>query len=342
MRATGSDTQPRAERGMRADARRNYERLLSAAAAAFAEHGADDVSLEEIARRAGVGIGTLYRDQVEALRARADELLRSVPPGAALATWLGDLLEFGRTKRNLTSALLTTLTKDSELLSSCSSMMRGAVTDVLGRAQEAGAARADTDPADLLRLVHAISLTTDWAPGDHEQADRRPRRPPNSARLTGSSSPQTATVGTLILELMTLFRASRSAPLRVYRDRRMTSRLGRSRRRSPDAPGVRFLSRYPVVLVVLTSAGLFGVAYAFAVTLAGSWSYIHGAKAAAVVVGVVAGITFGGLHYVGGPVVSVGAAGEPGLLHRRPERGHNAALVCDSRSGHVEASHGDP
>src|SRR5271169_299401 len=46
---------------MRADARRNYDRLLAAAAAAFAEHGADDVSLEEIARRAGVGIGTLYR-----------------------------------------------------------------------------------------------------------------------------------------------------------------------------------------------------------------------------------------------------------------------------------------
>jgi AcrR family transcriptional regulator len=171
---------------MRADARRNYERLLSAAAAAFATRGADDVSLEEIARRAGVGIGTLYRhfptrqalleavyrDQVEALRARADELIGSVPPDAALATWLRELLEFGRTKRNLTSALLTTLSKDSELLSSCSSMMRGAVTDVLDRAQEAGVARADADPADLMRLVHAISLTTEWAPGDHEQADR--------------------------------------------------------------------------------------------------------------------------------------------------------------------------
>src|SRR5499433_1511780 len=94
----------REPRPMRADAQRNYERLLSAAAAAFAEHGADDVSLEEIARRAGVGIGTLYRhfptrqalleavyrDQVEALRARADELLVSVPPGAALAIWLRD------------------------------------------------------------------------------------------------------------------------------------------------------------------------------------------------------------------------------------------------------------
>ncbi len=50
--------------------------------------------------------------------------------------------------------------------------MRGAVTDVLGRAQQAGAARADASPTDLLRLVHAISLATDWAPGDHEQADR--------------------------------------------------------------------------------------------------------------------------------------------------------------------------
>src|SRR5258708_8143497 len=99
MRGTGSDAQARAERGMRADARRNYERLLSAAAAAFAEHGADDVSLEEIARRAGVGIGTLYRhfptrqalleavyrDHVEALLARAAALLRSVPSRAPLA-----------------------------------------------------------------------------------------------------------------------------------------------------------------------------------------------------------------------------------------------------------------
>jgi AcrR family transcriptional regulator len=186
MKVTGSATQSRDGRGIRADARRNYERLLGAAAAAFAEHGADDVSLEEIARRAGVGIGTLYRhfptrqalleavyrDQVEALRARADELLESLPPGAALAAWLRDLLEFGRTKRNLTSALLTTLSRDSELLSSCSAMMRGAATEVLGRAQDAGVARADADPTDLIRLVHAISLTTDWAPGDHEQADR--------------------------------------------------------------------------------------------------------------------------------------------------------------------------
>ena len=112
-----------AARPMRADARRNYQALLNAAAAAFAEHGADDVSLEEVARRAGVGIGTLYRhfptrqalleavyrDQVEGLCARADELLATAPPGEALTAWLRSLVQFSSTKRSLTSAMLATL-----------------------------------------------------------------------------------------------------------------------------------------------------------------------------------------------------------------------------------------
>src|SRR5713101_3369404 len=126
MKATGSATQRRADRGMRADARRNYERLLSAAAAAVAARGADDVSLEEIARRAGVGIGTLYRHfptrqalleavyrgQVEALRATEVELLGSDSPGEALATWLRALAAFSSTKHSLTSALLATFGKE--------------------------------------------------------------------------------------------------------------------------------------------------------------------------------------------------------------------------------------
>ena len=186
MKASGSGTQPTADKGMRADARRNYQKLLTAAAEAFTERGTDDVSLEEIARRAGVGIGTLYRhfptrqalleavyrDQVEALRARADELIATKPPAEALATWLRDLLDFGRTKRMLTTALLTTHNKDSELMSSGSRMVRGAATDILTGAQEAGVARADANPADLMRLVHAISLTAEWAADDNEQADR--------------------------------------------------------------------------------------------------------------------------------------------------------------------------
>ena len=175
-----------AAKGMRADALRNYQKLLAAAAEAFAEHGADDVSLEQIAKRAGVGIGTLYRhfptrqalleavyrDQVEALRARAEELIATKPPAEALATWLRDLVDFGKTKRKLTTALLTTHNKDSELMSSGSAMVRGAAADVLARAQRAGVVRADANPADLMRLVHAISMTTEWAGGDSEQTDR--------------------------------------------------------------------------------------------------------------------------------------------------------------------------
>jgi AcrR family transcriptional regulator len=171
---------------MRADAQRNYERLLSAAVAAFAEHGADDVSLEEIARRAGVGIGTLYRhfptrqalleavyrDQVEALRARADELAGSDSPGDALAEWLRALSAFSATKHNLTSALLATFGKDSDLMSMCSKVILEAADHLLGRAKQAGAVRPDADAKDLIRLVHAVNLATGFAHSDPGQADR--------------------------------------------------------------------------------------------------------------------------------------------------------------------------
>src|SRR6266700_4755192 len=175
-----------APRPMRADARRNYQALVSAANAAFIEQGADDASLEEIARRAGVGIGTLYRhfptrqalleavyrDQVEALRGRAEELLVSAPPGEALVTWLRATVEFGSTKRSLTSGILATLDKDSELVSSCSAIMRQSATALLTRAQEAGEVRADANATDLLRLVHAVSIAVERAPVDAGQADR--------------------------------------------------------------------------------------------------------------------------------------------------------------------------
>jgi AcrR family transcriptional regulator len=173
-------------RPMRADAQRNYQALLTAASAAFAEHGADDASLEEIARRAGVGIGTLYRhfptrqalleavyrDQVEALRVRAEELAESAPPGEALVTWLRAMAEFGRTKRSLTSGILATLSKDSELVSSSSAIMRQSATALLTRAQRSGEVRPDANATDLLRLVHAVSIAVEREPVDAGQADR--------------------------------------------------------------------------------------------------------------------------------------------------------------------------
>jgi AcrR family transcriptional regulator len=173
-------------RPMRADARRNYQALVTAANAAFVEHGADDASLEEIARRAGVGIGTLYRhfptrqalleavyrDQVEAICARASDLLGSAPPGEALVTWLRALVQFGSTKRSLTSAMLATLDKDSELMSACSALMRQSAAALLAGAQEAGDVRRDIQSADLLRLVHGVSMVAQRAPADAGQADR--------------------------------------------------------------------------------------------------------------------------------------------------------------------------
>src|SRR6516164_6348746 len=131
-------------RPMRADAQRNYTKLLDAASAAFLEHGADDVSLEEIARRAGVGIGTLYRHfptrqaLLEAVYRDQVELLKTEPPGDALADWLRALMKFSSTKHTLTSALLAGLGKDSELISSCSKVIREAADALLARAQEAG------------------------------------------------------------------------------------------------------------------------------------------------------------------------------------------------------------
>jgi AcrR family transcriptional regulator len=168
----------------RADARRNYDRLLAAAASVFAERGADDVSLEEIARRAGVGIGTLYRhfparqalleavykDQVAGLEVLAGKLLASESPGAALCEWMRAFVAFGRTKRSLSSALVAN--KDSQLMSECSMILRGCTDTLLSRAQEAGEARPEVQSPDIMRLAHCLIMATEMAPADPDQPDR--------------------------------------------------------------------------------------------------------------------------------------------------------------------------
>jgi len=170
----------------RADARRNYDRLLAAAAAAFAQHGADDVSLEEIARRAGVGIGTLYRhfptrqdlleavykDQVDALDALAAKLLTAESPGAALSDWMRAVIDFGRTKRTLSSAIAASIGKDSELISSCGLTLRGCNDALLVRAQQAGEARPEVRSADIFRLTHGLITACEMSPSDPDQPER--------------------------------------------------------------------------------------------------------------------------------------------------------------------------
>jgi AcrR family transcriptional regulator len=179
---TTTSTPPPAGAPMRADARRNRERLLAAAAAAFAEHGAD-ASLEDIARRAGVGIGTLYRHfptrlalqegvfraQVETVCARGRELAEDPSPGDAFAAWLRGLTGFLATKRGLSHALISTLGKDSELISSCGQELRATAEQLLERAQRAGAVREDLTAMDVMRLMHGIGVAVEHAPGE---ADR--------------------------------------------------------------------------------------------------------------------------------------------------------------------------
>jgi AcrR family transcriptional regulator len=167
---------------MRSDARRNRERLLAAATAAFAENGAD-APLEDIARRAGVGIGTLYRhfptrlalqegvyrNQVNAVCARGRDLACDPSPGDAFFAWLRALSGYLATKRGLSLALIENLGRDSELLSSCSQMMKTTAAELLARAQRADAVRSDVSALDVMRLVHGIAVATEQTPGD---ADR--------------------------------------------------------------------------------------------------------------------------------------------------------------------------
>ncbi|GAB7106062.1 TetR/AcrR family transcriptional regulator [Streptomyces phaeofaciens JCM 4814] len=166
-----------AQRPSRKDAARNYDALLAAAREAFAEHGAE-ASLEDIARRAGVGIATLYRnfptrralfesvyaDEVNAL-CEAAVGLSAREPWEALTSWLDRFAGYMVTKRAVREAL----EGDSEIFQACRESMYAAGGPLFERAQRAGAARADMDFGDLLRLVAGITAT---AFTDDAQRDR--------------------------------------------------------------------------------------------------------------------------------------------------------------------------
>lgn len=201
MGATGTP----AGTAMRADARRNRQRLLDAALQVYAERGADDASLDEIARRAGVGIGTLYRhfptrqalleavyrDQVEELCAVARELSDEAPE-QALERWLRALMAFATTKKNLSSALMSGPNK-SEVATSCSAMVREAATTLLADAQRTGQVREDVDAVDLLRMSHALAIAADLPHSHPDQGERLMSvllaglRPPPAGRPAGQA-----------------------------------------------------------------------------------------------------------------------------------------------------------
>jgi AcrR family transcriptional regulator len=153
------------QRPQRADARRNYDALLAAAREAFTQHGAG-ASLEDIARRAGVGVGTLYRnfptrealieavyvDEIVALQQVAEETA-SLEPWDALRSWLARFVEYVGTKQ----ALIDSLNRDSEVMLACRAMLYEAGGPVVERGHEAGVVRSDMSISDILRLVSGVA-----------------------------------------------------------------------------------------------------------------------------------------------------------------------------------------
>jgi AcrR family transcriptional regulator len=167
------------KRPKRADALRNYERLVAAGREAFTE--ADrSASLEDIARRAGVGIGTLYRhfptradlvqaiyvDEVEAL-SRSAEDVADREPWEALTSWLGRFVGYVATKQALADELFAVADADRQAVFAGSrAMLHAAGEPLLRRAQDAGIVRPDVTIEEVVRLVAGIAKIPADDPAD--------------------------------------------------------------------------------------------------------------------------------------------------------------------------------
>jgi len=156
-------------RPKRADARRNYEKVLAAAREAFAE-GGESTALEEIARRAGVGIGTLYRHfpnrqaLLEALYVNeVEEVCRSAAeldggdPWEGLNAWFERLIGYLATKQALAGELLNYVGSDAALFRVCRTSLYDAGEPLLKRAQEAGVVRQDVEFPEVMQMVIGIA-----------------------------------------------------------------------------------------------------------------------------------------------------------------------------------------
>ena len=165
-------------RRRRADAQRNRERLMEVAKAAFTR-GGPDVSLDDVARAAGVGVGTLYRHfptrdalieavyraEVEALSQAAERLSAELAPVEALRAWMRLFVDYIATKNLIAPALKATVGDPSRLFATTGEQMRAAVGDLVARAVAAGDIRPDLEPFDLLRAlvgVANVAASPDW------------------------------------------------------------------------------------------------------------------------------------------------------------------------------------
>jgi AcrR family transcriptional regulator len=163
----------------RADAQRNRARILEIAKDAFTKSGVK-ISLDDVARQAGIGPGTLYRHfptrealleavyrtEVEKLAAAEREFAESMPPIEALRAWMLLFVDYIAAKQIIAPALNTIVGGASKLFEATGAQIKGAIHGLVERAIESGDIRADLDPLDLLRALIGVSNVAsgpDWA-----------------------------------------------------------------------------------------------------------------------------------------------------------------------------------
>ncbi len=169
---------------LRADARRNRDRLIEVAALAFAEQGAA-ASLEDIARRTGVGIGTLYRHfptrehlvevvyrrELELIATAATDLMAEKEPDVALEEWMSRFVGYMAAKRGMASSLKLLFTSNSTLFADGSRILHTAFGELLDKAVKAGSIKGDIEAADVLNALFGIYSIPD-GPDWRERANR--------------------------------------------------------------------------------------------------------------------------------------------------------------------------
>jgi AcrR family transcriptional regulator len=169
---------------MRADAQRNHDRLLEVASEAFARDGID-TSLEEIARTAEVGIGTLYRHfpnrdalleavfrrNVDDIAAQADELLETLPADQALGEWMARFVPYVAGKKGLAMHLKSVVSHDAEIFAYSHDRMDTTMRRLVEAGQAQGTIRLDVDYQDVLKGLSGVCMMSD-VPGWQDQACR--------------------------------------------------------------------------------------------------------------------------------------------------------------------------
>ncbi|HEX3706581.1 MAG TPA: helix-turn-helix domain-containing protein [Mycobacteriales bacterium] len=175
---------PDAHRAMRADAQRNRDKLVEVAAIAFARDGID-TSLEDIARTAEVGIGTLYRHfpsrdalleavfrhNVDDIAGQADELLETLPADQALAEWMSRFVRYVATKKGLATHLKSVVSHDAEIFAYSHDRMDTTMRRMVETGQKQGTIRLDVDYHDVLKGLSGVCMMSD-VPGWQDQACR--------------------------------------------------------------------------------------------------------------------------------------------------------------------------